>query len=374
MYEVKVIKRFRDIEKDKELREVGTTFTIKTDERLKALMGGNKQGIKFVELVKAHKKYPESKGPKMVIYQNYICNIGGIETFLYNFTKHYKDRNITIMADTIETVEQICLLSKYANIEQDHKQKIKCDVLLLGNYNCDAVIPRTKCKKIYQMIHADWEELRKVPIWNTFKWKPSKKVDEIIAVSDTAATGLKNSMKVDSKVIYNILEDDFEEEDGLTFITLSRMTPEKGARRIVEMAKAFKAAGKKFTWLLCCNMNQVTDQNLKKEILTIPEFVIIPPSVDNRRYIKYCDYLVQLSETESFCYSAFEALQRGKPVILTDFREAKNIIKNGKNGYIVKKDLSNLDVDKIFNNVPKEISYVDRCNYDLWEEVFEGKL
>jgi glycosyltransferase involved in cell wall biosynthesis len=90
--------------------------------------------------------------------------------------------------------------------------------------------------------------------------------------------------------------------------------------------------------------------------------------------IKNCDYLVQLSDTESFCYSAYEALQRNVPVILTDFPEARNLVDDGENGFIVDMDLSNLDVDRIFNNKPKATYYIDRCNHDMWEKVFGGEL
>jgi glycosyltransferase involved in cell wall biosynthesis len=109
-------------------------------------------------------------------------------------------------------------------------------------------------------------------------------------------------------------------------------------------------------------------------IHSIPEFVIIPPGNIDKTLIKYCDYLVQLSDTESFCYSAYEALQRNIPVILTDFPEARNIIDDGENGFILNMDLSNLDVERIFNNKPKATYYLDRCNKDLWEKTFKGEL
>ena len=114
--------------------------------------------------------------------------------------------------------------------------------------------------------------------------------------------------------------------------------------------------------------------DILKEIQSIPEFVIVPPSTKNKMLIRGCDYLVQLSDTESFCYSAFEALQRGVPVILSRFPEAYNIVEEGKNGYLVDMDLSDLDIDKIFNHKPQDVSYVDRCDYKKWEKVFKGEL
>ena len=55
--------------------------------------------------------------------------------------------------------------------------------------------------------------------------------------------------------------------------------------------------------------------------------------------------------------------------ICTDLADALE-----KNGYIVKMDLSDLDVDKIFNKVPKADYYIDRCDKDKWIKVFNGEL
>lgn len=373
MYLVKAIKSFNDLtieDPRKRARKVGDTFTIEDDNRLRVLMGDNEKKIKFVELISAQKKCPTIyNDKKIVIFQDYLYFIGGIETFVFNLVKHYKDHNITVMGRSIE-FEQIVALSKYANVKIDDNKKFDCDVLILGNYNCDYILQRVKAKKIYQMIHADWRGIKKLPEWSSFKWTKSPKISDIICVSDEASKGLKETMGYDSKVIYNILDHNYGMEEGKTFITLSRATPEKGIHRIVKMAKKFKEANKNFVWFLCCSLDQLNDKALLKEIKSIPEFVIIPPTRHNKMLIKGCDYLVQLSDTESFCYSAYEALQRNVPVILTDFPEARNIVDDGENGFILDMDLGNLDIDKIFNFNPEGVYYIDRCDYSKWEEIF----
>jgi hypothetical protein len=143
MYKVRVIRRFKDALHNDKLRSEGDTFDIETAERLHALMNFGSKKVKLVELIQAYKQYPESKGPKIVIYQNYLYTIGGIETFVYNLTKHYKDRDITVIANSVE-LDQVITLSQYANvIIDDRRSKIECDVLLLGNYNCDEIIHYT---------------------------------------------------------------------------------------------------------------------------------------------------------------------------------------------------------------------------------------
>lgn len=379
MFELKAINQFKDLEVSAKeghdvIRKPGDIFTVDSIARARLLAGENSRKIRFAEIVKGIKQCPTTdNSSKIVIYQNYLYFIGGIETFLFNLVKHYKNKDITIICDEIET-SQLISLSKYANVEVDNHKTINCDILILGNYNCNTILDRCTTKKVYQMIHADWRGIKKIPAWSNFNWVKDNRIDEIICVSDNAAEGLKETMGYDSKIIYNILDDDYITDDSLTFITLSRATPEKGIFRIVEMAKRFREAGKQFTWFLCCTLDQITDNKILTAIKSMPELIVVPPDIKNKSLIKNCDYLVQLSDTESFCYSAYEALQRKVPVILTRFPEAYNIVDEGENGYLVNFDLSDLDVDKIFNHVPKADYYIDRCNLDSWEEVFRGSF
>lgn len=371
MFTVQATERFNDLVAKKK-RLPGDVFQVDTLERVKELLtaGPTKRGV--VNIISAKKRQSQKyEGPKMIIFQNYLYYIGGIETFLQNFTKHYKDKNITLLCSTMNN-ETALIMSEYCDVIIDGSGNYECDVLLLGNYNGDVVLPRITAPKVYQMIHADWEGLRKVEPWSHFTWHKHPRIDTIITVSESAARGLKNTMGYDSKVIYNILDDE-PRDDIKVFITLSRATAEKGIERILKMAKEFKKAKKHFIWYLCCSLEQAP-RHIVDQIKDIPEFIILQPGIHNKALINHCDYLVQLSDTESFCYSAFEALQRGVPVILTDFPEAYNIIDDGENGYILDMDLKNLDIDKIFNNVPRPTYYVDRCDYEAWEQVFKGEF
>ena len=376
MYTVKVLRAFKDAcTPDLKTRKVGDIMDIETTERLMFLMKNNSRKEKMVELMSCSpSKKIKKHGPKIIIYQSYLYHIGGIETFLYNFVKHYKDRNITIIVDQAE-IEPLTALSEYCDVVVDRiGQRYECDVCILGNYNCQSFLNKCNAKRYYQMIHADWRGIMLNPAWANFTWSKPNKINTVICVSQTAADGLKAVAHCDGEVIYNILDDDITKDDDLkVFITLSRATAEKGIYRIVEMAKRFKEAGKKFVWFLGCTLQQAP-ADVQLAIKNMKEFIVLPPIPENKQLIGHCDYLVQLSDTESFCYSAFEALQRGVPVILSRFTEASNIVEEGKNGYLVEMDLSDLDIDKIFNHKPTDVSYVDRCDYNKWEKVFKGEL
>lgn len=373
MYILRTRTKFNDLERDNKVSPVGEIFKVEDEHRVRVLLGENEAHRKYVDLIGIEQD-TKKKGPKVIFYQGHLYCIGGIETFLFNFTKHYRDRDITIVCNEIDE-DLMIKLGKYANVRHiSNNEIIECDTLILGNYDCAFILKQIRAKKSYIMIHGDLEGMAKSLNWGPdFRWHKDSRIEKVIAVSDTAAKGVKKVSGQDAEIIYNILDKDFKEEDGLVFITLSRATKEKGIHRVLKMAKEFKKANKQFIWFLCCTLTQA-DPAIVKEIKSIPEIVIVPPSQFNRSLIKNCDYLVQLSDTESFCYSAYEALQRGVPVILTDFPEAKKMIEPGKNGYLVHMDLSDLDIEKIFNKVPSKVSFEDKCDYDKWEAVFKGEL
>lgn len=317
--------------------------------------------------------WDDSKGPRILIYNYDLYKIGGTETFLYNLCKYYKDKNIVLMYKSGKA-ECINLLHNYVNVYRDDgKSQYTCDVLIMGNYFAAEIYPRVTAKQKYQMIHADYTGMKESG-WPISYTRP--KDVKCISVSQVAANGLKREFGYKSLVNYNILDKDLGKEKPLVIITLSRATMEKGIKRILTLSKLFKQYNKNFLWLVCGTVAEQSDTELKRQLAEIPEIMLIPANYNNKALIATADYLAQLSDTESFCYSAYEALIMETPVILTDFPEALNIVKEGKNGYVIPRDETKYDkklVDKIFNHIPTEVTYEDRCNYDMWEKIFAGE-
>jgi glycosyltransferase involved in cell wall biosynthesis len=87
-------------------------------------------------------------------------------------------------------------------------------------------------------------------------------------------------------------------------------------------------------------------------------------------YMKGVDYVVQLSDSEGFCYSVYEALSVGTPVIVNSWAGVENVIQNGYNGYILN-DI--LDLDLIYSKKPKipPTTFVE--NADNWLSLFNKK-
>ena len=111
MYKVKVIQSFTDLtvvskKPEDQLRKLGDVFDISSEERVLELLGNNKHRKKFIEIISSSKPNGERKGKKVIIYQSFMYKIGGIETFLTNLAKNFKDYNLTLMCESIP-IEQL---------------------------------------------------------------------------------------------------------------------------------------------------------------------------------------------------------------------------------------------------------------------------
>lgn len=371
MKKVRANMRFKDKDFGEKWRSQGEVWTCSDERAWQLVQAKHMDRTFFCDY--AELPWEDEKGPRILIYNYDLYKIGGTETFLFNLCKYYKSKNIIVMYRSGKP-EYIDLLHQYVNVCRDNpKAHYDCDVLIMGNYFAGEINPRVNAKHRYQMIHADYRGMKEAG-WTIQLTRP--KDTQFICVSDVAAEGLKAQFGYDSLVNYNILDKDLGKDKPVIFITLSRATREKGINRIITLCELFRKYNKKFLWLLCGTAAEQSSTETKQKLEAIPELLMIPPHPNNKVLINSADYLVQLSDTESFCYSAYEALIMGKPVLITDFPESKNIVNQGKNGYIIPRDESKYDealVDKIFNHIPTEISYEDRCNYEMWEKIFAGE-
>ena len=80
----------------------------------------------------------------------------------------------------------------------------------------------------------------------------------------------------------------------------------------------------------------------------------MPPELKITDYIREADYLAQFSKTEADCLAVKKSLCVGTPVLVTNFDAAiQNGVVDGKTGYIFNMEMDNIDVEKVYNNIPK---------------------
>ena len=305
---------------------------------------------------------------KLILYHNNLLKFGGVDTFVYNFVKKMNKYFDILFLYTTADKNNLERIKKYVKTEQYSKdKKYICDICICasawGQYP-DSVIAKTG--RYIQMVHADYERAKEVGFYYS-KWQ---KTTEHIGVSDYVCKIFKE-LYPNEKItrIYNILDEVKETKPILKLISATRVSKEKGYERMLKLAQELKKANIRFRWIIFTDLNLYNQKPFDLE-----EIVYMKPSHDFFDYIKEADYGVQLSDTEGYSYFINECLQYGTPVICTNFPSAYESVENEKNGYILDMNLSNLDINKIINNIPKNFLYKEKCSEKDWIALINKKV
>ena len=361
---LRVKERFCDMYDTKVIHEAGKILEI--DDEKRALNIGR---LNLADILEIKGDYKGS-GKRVVVYTSRVFKIGGIETALYNIAKQFKDRNITFLFGEAD-IEQALRVAQFRPVEIDQGQEISCDVFIVMGYDgMRRIRAKIKAKKIYHQIHADWATLRNRGLYKNYELETNG-VDRFLSVSETAQKGLKSTFGIDSIVVPNILaKQDYGE--FRIFLTLSRLEAEKGGDILLQMLERFKAANKRFLWVICGGGSE--QSKIIRNLASNPNVILLPSSIENQWLLPKVDYLVQTSLSEAYCYSIHQALAIGTPVISTRIPEAQKVIQDGVNGYLVSFDLRDLDIEKVFENRPKFKAIESEKVEPIWEKVLNGEV
>ena len=306
---------------------------------------------------------------KLIIYHTNPLQFGGIDTFDYNFCKKLRDKfDITFLykQGNLETIDRLKNLE--IEVEKyDEDKKYICDICLCasawGGYP-DTVIAKTG--RYIQMVHADYIRAKEVD----FEYKKWVKTTEHVGVGQHVCDVFKE-LYPNEKItkIYNLLDDKQDTKPILKLVSATRVSKEKGYNRMLKLAKALKQTGIKFRWIIFTDLDLYSQKPFNME-----EFVYMKPTHDLFDYIAEVDYGVQLSDTEGYCYFVNECLQYGTPVISTNYPSALESIKDGYNGYLLDMELSNLDINKIVNNIPNKFKYEEKGKVSDWIKLLNKKV
>lgn len=295
---------------------------------------------------------------RIVIYQK-IVRMSGTYTFDKNFIKtFYKDHELVYVYEAgdlnlIEDLKPFC-----ETIKNDQKE-IHCDICIYSSLPQAAHL--IKAKEYWQMLHTDLAH------WKV-AYKPVN-IDKHVAVGQNVADSFKASHGLDAIIIPNLLSEP-KIKKVLRLVTASRISKGKGFERMIEMAVKIREAGIPFTWEIYGTGSRNYTNKTKYPLSKIPNVVFMGVRNNVQDYMVDCDFVVQLSDNEGFCYSIYEALQVGTPVIVTNWEGVDNIVKNGVNGFILDMDLENLDIEKIYTSRLKPDKLVSNTKLE-WEKLFD---
>lgn len=360
-YKFRVVERFKDAITG-EYHEQGSVFVTDSVERAKVIEQ-NRYGV----LISAYKNWKE-KPMQMVVYSARVFAYGGIETALLNIAKHFKERVSFVF--TYCDLGMLDAIGEYSPVKIEDDLPIKCNVLLVMGYDGLKLMRKSiDAKKIYHQIHADWASLREIAQYREHKLDTNG-IDRFLAVSPTVQSGLQKAYGLDSVLVPNILVPE-KLPDFRLLVALTRLEREKGGDILVELLKRFQNASKRFVCIVC---GAGSEQSVIWQAANLmPNVMLLPADRANVGLLRKADYLVQTSRTEAYGYAMHEALANGVPVLATRLPETERLIQNGKNGYIFNADFSDLDIDAIFDKVPKFEAKQEKVE-PVWEKVFKGEL
>lgn len=289
---------------------------------------------------------------RIVVYTREVKKVSGIQTFERNFCKSMRfDNEVIYLYNTGDSEKLLEIEASGVKCVQNRGQLIEADICIYSSALLGHPEPNVRARKSIQIVHADMK-----------KWHPGykpRKVDYHVAVGEAVKENLKKDFNIDSIVIPNPLWLN-RGDRVLRLMTASRIAKEKGFERIVEIAKRLKSANKKFIWEIYGSgatsyQNQLF-YSLQKAGINEVHFMGAKDQIQS--YMEVNDYVVQLSDHEGYCYSIYEALQVGVPVIVTNWPGVEKVVKHGKNGYIIDMELSNFSVNEIYE-IPGSFKFND---------------
>ena len=271
-----------------------------------------------------------------VFYFRDLNIIGGIETFFYQLgLKYGKDFDITVYYRT-GNPQQVEKLSKVVRVKRySDGQTIRCKRAFLC-FSLE-IIDHVEAEEYYQMLHGDYTAIKVYPDRNP-------KIQKRIAVSNVVRDSYRDYIGDDSLVCYNPYTP-VKPRKVLQLMSATRLTAEKGFKRMVTLADELDKAGIPYIWDIYTDSPQTFNS---------PNVYFRKPRMDIVDYMSSADYFVQLSDTEGYCYSIVESLCAGTPVIVTDFKVVHEIgVKDRVNGFILPMDMTNLPLKEIYKGLKK---------------------
>lgn len=271
-----------------------------------------------------------------------------MESFLYYLAKKYDFSFYYKEGDP----EQIKRLAKLIKVRK-YKEPIKCDSFFC-NYGLDIEV---EAKNKYHIAHCDYKEVWFSPIlYDDFKY---------IGVSKLVCDSFKELTSKDIELIYNPLyiekkPNKRRRDKKLQLISATRLTREKGLKRMQKLAYMLDKAGIDYEWKIFTNRRREAISGKAK---------YLPTKLDILEEIAKSDFLIQLSDCEAYCYSVVEALEIGTPVIVTDLPVYKELGLNEDNSIICNLNMTNFDI----NQLKKTFNFKYEAPKDNWGKYLSTK-
>ena len=295
-----------------------------------------------------------------IIYARNINAIGGVETYVYELVKKYKDKDIAVVCKTIAP-KQKERLKKYCRVYIHKNQDIECKVLIT-NWDTSIIKYVNDEAKIYTGLHTDYSHYSQgtVPVDNPRITYIG--ITEVSKKSFEDITGINRTILCRNPLTIE------KQDKPLILMSATRLTKEKGGDRMLALANELDKLGVNYIWFIF-----TTDEYNNNPVWQNDNVIKMKNRLDLDYFYSLADWYVQFSEVEGDSYSLKEALYRGIPIAVCELPYFKEIgIENGINAVYLNTDCSNVEdvAKKIINPLKFEFKPIED-GYD--KIIFESK-
>ena len=296
-----------------------------------------------------------------ILYVRNIHSIGGVETFVYELAKKYKDKDIAIVCKNVDP-KQKERLKKYCHVYIHNNELIECKVIIT-NWDTSIYDYVNEDAKKYTVLHTDYSNPTEI------LGLPKDRPDiTYIGITEDSKKKFEEITGIDRTILCrNPLEIE-EEESMLTLVSATRMTKIKDDGRHLKLAQALERQGINFIWYIF-----TTDEYNSNPIWSNENVIHMKNRLDLGYFMKNADWYVQLSSCEGDSYSLKEALYRGTPIVVCELPYFKEIgIEHNKNALFINLDCSN--VDEIAERMKTPLKFKFEPIKDGYDEIIaDGK-
>ena len=276
-----------------------------------------------------------------IIWLQTIDALGGLETYVYELVKKYKDLDIAIVCKSCN-IDQRKRLEKYCRVYIHSNQKIKCKVCIT-NYDISIIPYLNEDAKVYETIHGDYTS-------GIYDHGPAMddRITGYIAITHYLEKRMVD-MKIlpKDKVVFSYNPYTVEEQSKpIIIVSATRLHKTKGKDRMQKLATALDNAGVNYIWYVFTNEIRGIDS---------PNVIFLKNRLDISKWLVNATYVCLLSDTEADSYTLKEGVYRNIPLICTPLPYLEEIgVKDGLNAHILQFDCSNVDdIVKKITNIPK---------------------
>ena len=281
-----------------------------------------------------------------IVYMPNISALGGIETYVYELVKKYRNLDIAVVCKKIDRKQKRRLL-KICPVYVHQGEKIRCKVCLI---NYDQTILDFIEGDVYQVFHADYSTgLYEMP-------EKDPRIKGYIAITKYQQKKMGEILDTKMMLSYNPLT--IEDEEPIIIVTASRLYKNKGTDLMQKFADAMDKSGIPWLWyILTCD----------KDVIESPNVIFIDNRLDVSKWFYQATYVALFSKAECCSYLLNEALFRNIPILTTPLPYLEEIgVKNGENAYIITED----NVDEVVKKITKVPKFTFKKFEDSYGEIF----